>query len=69
MTTNAPKTYFFRETLVLSCKGIVANSFEEAQEQYLDFFAENVKFGKMDADDAKMTCYSIDENGKEVCEY
>ena len=67
--TIKKKTYFFSETITISAKGIEADSFEEAQEQYLDLFAENVKFGKLDADDAHMNCHSIDDKGNEVREY
>ena len=69
-TTNTKKTFFFRETITIASKGIVADTFEEAQEQYLDMFAANVKFGKMDlADETEFNCYSVDEKGNEVREY
>jgi hypothetical protein len=68
-TTNTKKTYFFNETITIQSRGIVANSFEEAQEKYLNAFVENVKFGKMIADSSDFTCYSQDAEGNETHEY
>ena len=67
--TDTKKTYFFSETITIAAKGIVADSFDEAQEQYLDLFAKNVKFGKLIAGDSEMSCYSVDKDGKEQREY
>ena len=68
-TTIKKKTYFFSERITISAKGIEADSFDEAQEQYLNLFAKNVKFGKLNADDSEMSCHSIDKDGNEVREY
>lgn len=68
-TNKTKKTYFFNETITIQSKGIVANSFEEAQEKYLDAFKENVKFGKMIADSSDFNCYSQDAEGNETHEY
>jgi hypothetical protein len=68
-TTIKKKTYFFCETITISSKGIVAKSFDDAQEQYLEMFKNNVKFGNMIADSSDYTCYSQDKNGNEVREY
>ena len=59
------KTYFFCETITIASKGIVAKSFDDAQEQYLEMFKNNVKFGNMIADTSDYTCYSQDKNGNE----
>lgn len=65
-TENTEKTYFFSERIVISNKkGIVANSFEEAEEQYLNMYKENVKLGKMDADNQDYTVFSVDKDGKQ----
>ena len=73
MKTNEPntkKTYFFNETITISSKGIVANSFEEAQEMYMDIFKKDVKFGpRLGADSSDYTCYSQDAEGNETHEY
>lgn len=68
-TNKTEKTYFFNETVTISSRGIVANSFEEAQEMYLDAFKKNVKFGKMIADSSDYTCHSQDSEGNETHEY
>ena len=63
------KTYFFRETITVSSKGIVAKSFDDAQEQYLDMFKDNVKFGNMIADSSDFSCHSQDKDGNEESVY
>lgn len=63
---STEKTYFFSERITISNKhGIVANSFEEAEEQYLNLYKENVKWGKMDADSHDYKVVAIDKDGKE----
>ncbi len=65
-TTNTEKTYFFSERITISNKhGIVANSFEEAEEQYLNLYKDNVKFGKMEADNCDYKVVAIDKDGNE----
>lgn len=64
--TNEQKTYFFSERITISNKhGIVANSFEEAEEQYLNMYRDNVKVGKMEADSHDYTVFSVDKDGKQ----
>lgn len=63
---STEKTYFFSERITISNKhGIVANSFEEAEEQYLNLYKENVKWGKMDADSHDYTVFAVDKDGKQ----
>ncbi len=63
-TESTEKTYFFSERITISNKhGIVANSFEEAEKQYLDLYMDNVKIGKMDADIQDYTVFAVDKNG------
>jgi hypothetical protein len=68
--TKTKKTYFFHETITISSKGIVAESFEEAQEKYLEIFTKDVKFGpRLGADSSDYSCYSQDAEGNETHEY
>jgi hypothetical protein len=63
-TESTEKTYFFSERITISNKhGIVANSFEEAEKQYLDLYKDNVKIGKMEADSHDYTVFAVDKNG------
>ena len=63
-TENTEKTYFFSERITISNKhGIVANSFEEAEEQYLNMYRDNVKVGKMEADSHDYTVFAVDKDG------
>jgi hypothetical protein len=65
-TESTEKTYFFSERITISNKhGIVANSFEEAEEQYLKMYMENVKVGKMEADSHDYTVFAVDKDGKQ----
>jgi hypothetical protein len=62
---NEKKTYFFSERVIIRSKGIVANSFEEAEKQYLDEWVKAVKFGKFEVDSGDYEVYAVDSNGKE----
>lgn len=64
-TEKTEKTYFFSERVIIRSRGIVANSFEEAEEQYLNQFKEYVKFGKFDVDSGDYEVFTVDKDGKE----
>lgn len=59
------KTYFFSERIIIRSRGIVATSFEDAEEQYLEKFTKNVKFGDFDADSGDYEVFTVDKDGKE----
>lgn len=62
---NEKKTYFFSERVIVRSRGIEANSFEEAEKQYLDTWLKNVKFGNFDVDSGDYEVVAVDSNGKE----
>jgi hypothetical protein len=64
-TEKTEKTYFFSERVIIRSRGIVANSFEEAEEQYLNQFKEYVKFGRFDVDSGDYEVFTVDKDGKE----
>lgn len=59
------KTYFFSERVIIRSRGIVASSFEDAEEQYLNQFRDSVKFGKFDVDSGDYEVVAVDKDGKE----
>jgi hypothetical protein len=63
--TNEKKTYFFSERVIIRSKGIVASSFEDAEEQYLNEFKNCVKFGRFEVDSGDYEVFTVDKDGKE----
>lgn len=60
---NKLKTFFFVEEVKLQSQSFVAETFEEAREQYFEYWEKNIKLGKFQIDSSEMSCYELNKDG------